>query len=136
MTDQRWTALPPQSRTLLWTMRHMLVCWPGCTSVQAALISALDEEAQEAEQLIRALILAITHRAHRRIEFGNPACAHLLSDEMLLLDAVGLDGAEPAPDELCRLTGCPGALTLAPLTVELRRVFARATTPCLDALPM
>ncbi|EMD81746.1 hypothetical protein [Pacificimonas flava] len=126
---QGWTTLPPESRALLWATRHMVMCWPGCPSVTAALIEVLGEEAMGGEHLLRCLIVGISRRAHRRIEFGSPACRQVLPDEELLLEAIGLDGAEPAPDALRLLTGCGKAPALAPLTAELRRVFAQAHRP-------
>ncbi|MEE4350646.1 MAG: hypothetical protein V2J26_10485 [Pacificimonas sp.] len=118
--------LPPESRTLLWTARHMVACWPGCSSIRPVLMESLGERAAGAEHLVRCLLVGIGNRVHRRLAFGNPAATALFPDEALMLEAVGLDGAEAAPDALMLLTGCPKARALAPLLLELRRTFAGA----------
>jgi hypothetical protein len=119
-----WISLPPAEQLLLWSMRHMLVCWPSCGSVRGALHAAYGETALGVEHLLRCLLTAIGAWSARGLKVGDPTCAPLLADEGVLLFV--LRTAHRAPDEaraaLAELCAEPRAAVLLPLAAELAAV--------------
>jgi hypothetical protein len=101
--------LPGDSRTLLAAVRHMIIAWPRSPAAHAMLIDRYGAGAGGIEHLLRCLLVGIGRTTRRRPAFGSPCCALLLPDEAELLDAIGLDGAEPDPSALVRLAGNPAA---------------------------
>ena len=123
-----WTNLPHDSATVLWAVRHIVICWPDCGNVRAALIDSYGDDATGIEHLLRCLIAGIGMHGRRKLSIGTPACAILLPDEIELLEAIGLDGAEPDPSALSRLTASPKGERLAPLAALISETLRRART--------
>lgn len=125
-SDMSWTSLPPPERLLLWSMRHMLVCWPSCASVRCALQRAYGDEALGVEHLLRCLLTAIGAYSSRTLKVGDPTCARLLADEGAILFALRSARRDPdaARDTLVDLCGEPGAARLLPLAASLAQVAA------------
>lgn len=119
-----WTALPPPEQLIIWSMRHMLVCWPSCGSVRAALHRAYGDEALGVEHLLRCLLTAVSAYSARRLQVGDPTCALLLADEAALLAILRLARQEPgaACDALVDLCAAPQAGRLLPLAASLAEV--------------
>jgi hypothetical protein len=101
--------LPGDSRTLLAAVRHMIIAWPRSPAAHAMLIDRYGGGGGGIEHLLRCLLVGIGRTTRRRPAFGSPCCALVLPDEAELLDSIGLDGAEPDPSALARLTGNPEA---------------------------
>lgn len=116
-----WTALPPAEQLLLWSMRHMLICWPSCASVRSALHAAYGEDALGIEHLLRCLLTAIGVWSMRSLALGDPTCARLLADEGALLDVLRACRSDPeaARAALVALCAHPRADALLPLAVSL-----------------
>ncbi len=109
-------------------MRHMIICWPGCSSISGVLIARYGEDATGVEHLLRCLLTGIGMHGRRRLSIGNPAYRGVMPDEIELLEAIGLDGAEPDPSALVRLCASPKGERLAPLAALLGETAARART--------
>lgn len=116
-----WTALPPAEQLLLWSMRHMLVCWPSCPSVRGALHDAHGADALGIEHLLRCLLTAVGAWSSRSLAVGDPTCALLLVDEAALLDALRTCRNDPRAAEAALVGLCaePRAAALLPLAVSL-----------------
>ena len=116
-----WISLPPAEQLLLWSMRHMLVCWPTCGSVRGALHSAYGESALGVEHLLRCLLTAIGAWSARGLTVGDPTCAPLLADEGALLYVLRTARDDPAAAAAALVELCaePRAEALLPLAVSL-----------------
>lgn len=116
-----WTRLPPAEQLLLWSMRHMLVCWPSCSSVKSALHSVYDEKALGVEHLLRCLLTGIGALSARSLSIGDPTCALVLGDEAAILDALRTCSRDPdvAISTLVEVCAEPRAASLLPLVVSL-----------------
>lgn len=128
-----WTCLPSDAAAMLWAMRHLVVCWPSCHSVRAALLDRYGDDATGIEHLLRGLIAGIAMHGRRRLSIGTPVCAVLLPDEVELLEAIGVDGAAPDASALTRLCASPKGERLAPLANALSEAVARARCRRLQA---
>jgi hypothetical protein len=116
-----WTALPPPEQLLIWSMRHMLLCWPSCGSVKSALHAAYDDDALGVEHLLRCLLAGVGAFATRSLAVGDPTCAPLLADEGALLYILRAAPVDPtaAGGALAELCGSPRAAVLLPLAASL-----------------
>jgi len=83
-----WTALPDDEALLLWSVRRLVIAWPRCHTVHAALNQRYGDAAADVETLLRALLMTVTRHARRPLAIGDPACAVILADERSLLAAV------------------------------------------------
>lgn len=110
----RWTDLPDDEALLLWSLRRMVIAWPRCHAVHAALHRRYGDDALGVEHLLRCWLTGIARHAARPLRLGNPACALILPDERTLLRALRAGGE----DALIGLCG-PTAAALRPLTVAL-----------------
>ena len=119
-----WTALPPAEQLLIWSMRHMLVCWPSCGSVRGALLSAYGDDALGVEHLLRCFLTGIGAWSARALTVGDPTCAPLLADEGAMLFVLRAAHREPAAASaaLAELCAAPRAEALLPLAVALADV--------------
>ena len=113
-----WTALPPDESLLIWSMRHLLVCWPTCGSVEAALHDRWGHDATGILHLLRCWLTGLSLHAQRPFTVGDPTCAILLSDERALLDQLHA----PSTTGLARLCGNDRAARLLPLVADLARL--------------
>lgn len=110
----RWTDLPDDEALLLWSLRRMVIAWPRCHVVHAALHRRFGDDALGVEHLLRCWLTGIARHAARPLQLGDPACALILPDEDALLYAL----RSPGCAALAGLCG-PGAATLLPLTAAL-----------------
>lgn len=119
-----WTSLPPTEQLLIWSARHMLVCWPSCGSVRSELHRAYGDDALGVEHLLRCLLTALGAFSTRQLRVGDPTCSILLADEAALLAAVRLARREPgfACEALVELCAAPQAARLLPLVASLAEV--------------
>lgn len=119
-----WTALPPAEQLLIWSMRHMLVCWPSCGSVRGALHAAYGDEALGVEHLLRCFLTGIGAWSARALTVGDPTCAPLLADERAMLFVLRAARREPAAAKAALVELCaePCADALLPLAAELAEV--------------
>ena len=119
-----WTALPPPEQLLIWSMRHMLVCWPSCGSVRAALHATYGDEALGVEHLLRCFLTGLGAWSARALTVGDPTCAPLLPDEGAMLFIVRAAPREPtaARAVLAELCAEPRAEALLPLAAALADV--------------
>ncbi|MGI4876362.1 MAG: hypothetical protein ACRYG4_02615 [Janthinobacterium lividum] len=118
-----WDALPGDEALLMWSMRRMVVAWPRCHAVQAALHARYGDEALGVEHLLRCWLTGVSRHARRRLVIGDPNCAMLLPDEASLLFV--LRRATPpvaAAAMIEALTGNPCAACLLPLASSLAAV--------------
>lgn len=124
-----WTALPPSEQLLIWSMRHMLVCWPTCGSVRGALHAAYGDDALGVEHLLRCFLTGIGVWSARALTVGDPTCAPLLADEGMILFILRAARGEPtaASDALIELCAQPRADALLPLAVALADVAGVAS---------
>lgn len=97
-----WTDLDDDDALLLWSLRRLLVAWPCCHAVRAALHRRFGDEACGVEHLLRCCLHALAKAATRPLRFGDPACALVLADEATLLAA--LAGQRAALELLCAET--------------------------------
>lgn len=118
--------LPRNSAAVLSALRHMIISWPCAGSARAALIDAFGDDATGIEHLLRCIVTGIGMYGQRVLRIGIPACTGLLPDEIEILEAIGLDGAEPDPSALSRLCASPKGERLAPLADMLNATAARA----------
>ena len=116
----RWTDLPDDEALLLWSVRRMVVAWPRCHAVHAALHRRFGDDALGVEHMLRCLLIGLARHATRPLRLGDPACALLLPDEALLLLALRNSG-DPARagTAIEALSGAPAAACLLPITVAL-----------------
>lgn len=123
-----WTALPRAEQLLLWSLRHMLVCWPTCGSVPSALHDAYGDDALGLEHLLRCFLTAIGAWSARSLAVGDPTCALLLADEGILLYVLRTARADPsaARTALAELCAEPRAGALLPLAASLAEVAGLA----------
>lgn len=123
-----WTTLPPAEQLLLWSMRHMLVCWPTCGSVRIALQDAYGDAALGVEHLLRCFLTAIGAWSARSLAVGDPTCALLLADEDTLLYILRTARGDPAGAcaALAELCAEPRAGSLLPLAASLAEVAGLA----------
>jgi hypothetical protein len=121
-----WLNLPQDSRTILWALRRLVIGWPRPPCLHAALIEAYGDNACGIEHLLRCLLTGIAMHGQQRLEIGAPCCAALLPHEAELLEAIGLDGAEPDPTALIRLCDNPAAAQLCVIAAGLRAAVAGA----------
>ncbi|MFC3713081.1 hypothetical protein ACFOMD_10890 [Sphingoaurantiacus capsulatus] len=123
-TDPSWTSLPPPEQLMLWSMRHMLVCWPSCGSVRTALHQVYGDEALGVEHLLRCLLTALGAYSARKLQVGDPTCSILLADEGSILFALRSARHDPdaARDALVDLCAEPRAARLLPLAASLAQV--------------
>lgn len=115
---QSWTALPPDEALLVWSMRHLLVCWPTCGSVEAALIGRWGDEATAIQHLLRCWLTGMSLHAQRQFTVGDPTCGVLLNDERAMLALL----RAPSPSRLARLCGNSRAARLMPIVTDLARL--------------
>ncbi len=129
-SDMSWTALPPAEQLLLWSIRHMLVCWPSCGSVRSALHQAYGDEALGVEHLLRCLLTALGAYSARTLKVGDPTCSRLLADENAILFALRMARREPesARAALVQVCGEPRAARLLPLAASLGDVAGCSQT--------
>ena len=119
-----WTDLPPDEALLLWSLRRLVVAWPRCHAVHAALHRRFGDDALGVEALLRCWLHGLAGHATRPLRIGDPACAHLLPDEAAMLSAfrhAATDGGAAAIDELC---GRPAAAVLGPIARALAQASA------------
>jgi|GEM_PF-2307840 len=117
-----WTELPVPEQMLVWTMRHLLVCWPTCGSVRAALLQAHGDEATGIEHLLRCWLAGLSLYSRRELKVGDPTCAPLLPDEATMLFALGAAAGHrdaEAARALVELCDEPVAACLVPLARAL-----------------
>lgn len=119
-TPNVWADLPGDEGLLLWSLRRLVVAWPRCHAVHAALHARYGDTALGVEHLLRCWLLAVSRHARRQLVIGDPNCALLLADEGVLLfvlrPATPRDTAAAA---LVELTGDPAAGGLLPLAAAL-----------------
>ncbi|TRW18279.1 hypothetical protein [Glacieibacterium frigidum] len=111
----RWTDLPDDEALLLWSLRRMVIAWPRCHAVHAALHQRFGEDALGVEHLLRCWLTGIARHAARPLQLGDPACALILPDEGVLLYALSQADDEAALAGMCG----SGAASLLPLTAAL-----------------
>lgn len=121
-----WLNLPPDSQTILWALRRLVIGWPRPPCLHAALIEAYGDNACGIEHLLRCLLTGIAMHGTRRLEIGAPCCVALLPHEAELLEAIGLDGAESDPSALVRLCDNPAAAQLSVLAAGISAAVANA----------
>lgn len=121
-----WLNLPPDSQTILWALRRLVIGWPRPPCLHAALIEAYGDNACGIEHLLRCLLTGIAMHGTRRLEIGAPCCVALLPHEAELLEAIGLDGAESDPSALVRLCDNPAAAQLSVLAAGISAAVADA----------
>jgi len=115
-----WSDLPGDEGLILWSLRRMVVAWPRCHAVQAALHARYGDDALGVEHLLRCWLLGVSRHAKRQLVIGDPNCALLLPDEGALLLALRpATPAEAAGQALVDLTGNPCAACLVPLARSL-----------------
>lgn len=111
----RWTDLPDDEALLLWSLRRMVIAWPRCHAVHAALHRRFGDDALGVEHLLRCWLTGIARHAARPLSLGDPACALILPDEGALLHALRARDDDAALASLCG----PAAAALRPLTLAL-----------------
>ena len=112
--------LPCDEGMLLWSMRRMVVAWPRCHTVQAALHARYGETALGIEHLLRCWLTGLSRHARRQLVIGDPNCTLLLPDEGALLFILRpTTPAEAAAEAIETLTGNPCAACLMPLVTSL-----------------
>jgi hypothetical protein len=126
-------SLPADSRAMLEALRQMVIAWPRSPLLDAMLIDRYGDQACGIQHLLRCLLTGIGMHARRRVRVGMPHMASISIDEAELLEAIGLDGAEPDPSALARIAGNPKAARLAPLGEALRAAVLAARVPAGDA---
>ena len=131
-----WLNLPPDSQTILWALRRLVIGWPRPPCLHAALIEAYGDNACGIEHLLRCLLTGIAMHGRQRLEIGAPCCAALLPHEAELLEAIGLDGAEADPSALVRRCDNPAAARLSVLAAGIGAAVADAHTARLRTFPM
>lgn len=112
--------LPGDEGLLLWSLRRMVVAWPRCHTVHAALLARYGDDGLGVEHLLRCLLTGVSNHARRKLVIGDPNCTLLLADEGALLFA--LRPSTPpaaAADALVALTANPCAGCLLPLATAL-----------------
>ncbi len=115
--------LPPDEALLLWSLRRMVIAWPRCHTVHAALHARYGDTALGVEHLLRCWLLGVSRHARRQLVIGDPTCTLLLPDEAVLLAVVrGATPADAAEAALVGLTGNPCAGCLAPLAASLAEI--------------
>lgn len=115
---ESWTALPPDEALLIWSVRHLLVCWPTCGSVEAALHARWGDDALGVMHLLRCWLTGLGLHARRPFTVGDPTCAILLPDERALLAQL----RAPSPAGLSRMCENSRAARLLPLVTGLARL--------------
>ena len=113
-----WTALPPDEALLVWSMRHLLVCWPTCGSVEAALIGRWGDDATPILHLLRCWLTGLSLHAERQFTVGDPTCGVLLHDERAMLELL----RAPSPSGLARICRNSRAGRLLPIVTDLARL--------------
>jgi hypothetical protein len=123
MQAKSWATLPEPDRTLLWAMRHMLLCWPTCGSTRAALHRDFGDDGLAVEHLLRCLLTGIGMHARRPLKMGDPACGAILPDEGAILYVIGAarDPSRHAAARIVLADLCDNraAATLLPLATHL-----------------
>lgn len=112
--------LPDDAALLLWSLRRLVIAWPRCHTVHAALHARYGDAALGIEHLLRCWLLGVSRHARRQLVIGDPHCALVLGDEAALLAV--LDRAAASGDvatALVALTGNPCAGCLVPLVDSL-----------------
>lgn len=115
-----WADLPGDEGLILWSMRRLVVAWPRCHAVQAALHARYGDDALGVEHLLRCWLTGVSRHARRQLVIGDPLCGLLLADEGALLFI--LRSATPTAARVAAigaLTGAPAATCLAPLAESL-----------------
>ena len=112
--------LPDDAALLLWSMRRLVIAWPRCHTVHAALHRRYGDAALGIEHLLRCWLLGVSRHARRQLAIGDPHCALVLADEAALLMVLSRSatGDDAAPT-LVALTGDPCAGCLVPLVDSL-----------------
>ncbi len=111
--------LPDDDALLLWSLRRLVVAWPRCHTVHAALHMRFGDAASGVEHLLRCLLVGIARHSRRGLTVGDPNCAVVLPDETDLLTAIRPGATRAAEAALARLTDDPGAMCLLPLAALL-----------------
>ena len=115
-----WGDLPGDEGLMLWSLRRVVVAWPRCHAVHAALQARYGDDGLGVEHLLRCWLLGLSRHARRQLVIGDPHCALLLADEGALLyilrPATLRDAAAAA---IIELTGNPCADCLLPLAESL-----------------
>lgn len=115
-----WTDLPGDEGLMLWSMRRMIVAWPRCHAVQAALHARYDANALGVEHLLRCWLTGLSRHARRQLVIGDPNCTLLLPDEDRLLTVLRPSTPEPvAAGAIAAVTANPLAVCLLPLAASL-----------------
>lgn len=110
-----WCALPADEALMLWTLRRLVVAWPGAPAVMVALHRRWGDEGLGVLQLLRCWLAGVGRQARRPLTIGDPACALLLPDESAMLAAFRHPASTATTlDDLCgeagRLTPLAAAL--------------------------
>lgn len=115
-----WADLPGDEGLLLWSMRRMVVAWPRCHAVHAALHARYGDDALGVEHLMRCWLIGLSRRARRQMVIGDPTCTLLLPDEGSLLFVLRPSSDETAAaSAIAAVTGNPLATCLLPLAASL-----------------
>ncbi len=82
-----WTELPDDEALLLWSLRRLVIAWPGCRAVEVALHRRWGDDGPAVAHLLRCWLWGLAARSGRPLTIGDPACALLLADEGAMLFA-------------------------------------------------
>ena len=115
--------LPGDAALLIWSMRRLVVAWPRCHAVQAALHRRFGSEALGVEHLLRCWLAGLASHARRPLLLAQPGSASILADEGAMLFVLRqANEPEIAGAALATLCGCEAARGLLPLAVALQRL--------------
>lgn len=115
-----WADLPGDEGLLLWSLRRLVVAWPRCHAVQAALHARYGDDGLGVEHLLRCWLTGLSRYARRQLVIGDPHCTLLLPDEgsLLFILRPSTDPAAAAR-AIADVTGDPLAVRLLPLARSL-----------------
>ena len=118
-----WSDLPGDEGLILWSMRRMVVAWPRCHAVHAALHARYGDDGLGIEHLLRCWLTGVSRHARRQLVIGDPLCGLLMADEGAMLFI--LRSSTPAPARTVTieaLTGNPCSPCLMPLAESLGKL--------------
>ena len=115
--------LPDDAALLIWSMRRLVVAWPRCHAVRAALHRRFGGEALGVEHLLRCWLAGLASHARRPLLLAQPGSTSILADEGAMLFVLRrADEPVVAGAALASLCGCEAARSLLPLAVALQRL--------------